>query len=262
LTIFALNSCEQDPEIINIDDLDKKLPKVDVCHYDAKTDTWKTLNINGNALKAHLAHGDLEGSLEDRLTYVPDDAFEYHLIYHGYDDVMDDYVFTRDIIDKEHLYLCEPGGCLDNVNAPNRIFDLTGIEDFKNLKMVTINEQHITSIDFSQNLKLERLNLFQNDNLINLNLSKNEMLKSIDIEDWGSLEILDLSKNPNLESVSLYCRQLKEINLKNGNNTLITSYEVYGNSFLTCVQVDDKIWSDNNWPNYEEGYVFSEDCGY
>ena len=36
-----------------------KTGKVNVCHYDADTDTWKTLNINGNALEAHLNHGDV-----------------------------------------------------------------------------------------------------------------------------------------------------------------------------------------------------------
>ncbi len=38
-----------------------KKEKVGVCHYDAATDTWETLSINGNALQAHLNHGDTEG---------------------------------------------------------------------------------------------------------------------------------------------------------------------------------------------------------
>jgi len=38
-----------------------KAEKVAVCHYDADTDTWETLSINGNALQAHLIHGDTEG---------------------------------------------------------------------------------------------------------------------------------------------------------------------------------------------------------
>lgn len=260
LTLFFLNSCEEDTTIIDAT-ADKKMGKVEVCHYDAGTNTWKTLYINRNALKAHLRHGDFEGDCEKQ-TYVPDDGFEYHLTYHGYDDVMDNYVLTKNIVNIESLYLCEPNSCLDNLDAPSPIFDLTGIEDFKNLKEFRINEHGITSIDFSQNLKLERLRLFQNDNLVNLDLSNNEMLKTIYIENWGQLEILDLSNNPNLESIELDCRQLKELNLKNGNNTLIATYEVYGNSFLKCVQVDDKIWSDNNWDNFEQGYVFSEGCGY
>jgi uncharacterized protein (TIGR02145 family) len=33
--------------------------KIDVCHYDAVTNTWSTINIPINALPAHLAHGDI-----------------------------------------------------------------------------------------------------------------------------------------------------------------------------------------------------------
>ena len=35
----------------------KKVPKVDVCHADSDGG-WKLLNISGNALNAHLNHGD------------------------------------------------------------------------------------------------------------------------------------------------------------------------------------------------------------
>ena len=33
--------------------------KVDVCHYDADSDSWHVININVNALPAHLGHGDV-----------------------------------------------------------------------------------------------------------------------------------------------------------------------------------------------------------
>jgi hypothetical protein len=32
--------------------------KVDVCHYDADTDTYEHINVSANALPAHVAHGD------------------------------------------------------------------------------------------------------------------------------------------------------------------------------------------------------------
>ena len=63
LTIFALNGCEEDTMILDAS-ADKKLDKVQVCHYDSTTDTWKTIFINGNALKAHLKHSDFEDSCE------------------------------------------------------------------------------------------------------------------------------------------------------------------------------------------------------
>lgn len=33
--------------------------KIDVCHLDAVTSTWHTINISINALAGHLAHGDI-----------------------------------------------------------------------------------------------------------------------------------------------------------------------------------------------------------
>jgi hypothetical protein len=33
--------------------------KVDICHYDADTGLYHRINVNGNALDAHLAHGDV-----------------------------------------------------------------------------------------------------------------------------------------------------------------------------------------------------------
>ena len=48
--------------------------KVDVCHYDADTDTWHVINISINALPAHLGHGDVRVDDQDGDGYYPDNA--------------------------------------------------------------------------------------------------------------------------------------------------------------------------------------------
>ena len=57
VVLFVFTSCSKE----DIIDALKHKPKskVNVCHYDADADTWKTININGNALEAHLNHGDV-----------------------------------------------------------------------------------------------------------------------------------------------------------------------------------------------------------
>lgn len=35
-------------------------PKIDVCHYDDENDTWKVINVNGNAWPAFEAQGDVQ----------------------------------------------------------------------------------------------------------------------------------------------------------------------------------------------------------
>lgn len=38
----------------------KPAAKVDICHYDAEIDAFRLISVNGNALGAHLDHGDYE----------------------------------------------------------------------------------------------------------------------------------------------------------------------------------------------------------
>jgi len=50
------------------------MDKVDLCHYDADTDTYHSISVSGNALDAHLAHGDF---LDEGTGCVP-------AVYHCY----------------------------------------------------------------------------------------------------------------------------------------------------------------------------------
>ena len=58
-------SCQKDQTFL--DTLDQQVTvrapkqKVQICHFDEESGTYETLNVNGNALAAHLAHGDTEG---------------------------------------------------------------------------------------------------------------------------------------------------------------------------------------------------------
>ena len=78
------------------------------------------------------------------LTYVPDDNFEQRLIDLFFDDVLDDYVLTENISSVEELYIC----C-------SNISDLTGIEDFINIKTLDCNfNPDLLSLDLSNNTEL------------------------------------------------------------------------------------------------------------
>ena len=68
--------------------------------------------------------------------------FERLLICHGYDDVLDNYVLTSNINTVEILNLPEPhatSGC-EEIGS---VGDLTGIEDFKALKHLGIDEKSL-----------------------------------------------------------------------------------------------------------------------
>ena len=122
-------------------------------------------------------------------TYIPDDHFEQALIDLGYDDQLDDYVSTQVISRIEEL------------DVSNRnIQDLSGIEDFLSLQMLTCNQNN-----------LKNLNLSNNPHLYKLFLQDNE-LNNLDLSALNTILFLDIRNNP------LTCVQLNETLLEQIEN--------------------------------------------
>lgn len=148
---------------------------------------------------------------------------------------------------------------------------LTSIDISKNLGLLDFNcfINPLSSLDLSNNILLNRVN-FSSTAVTTIDVSKNINLTSITC---GSLQLatidvsknlklnyfnfsfsqfksVDLSKNINLSTVFCqYNQLLSEINLKNGNNTKITTanLNLIGNPSLYCIQVDDVNFSTQNW---------------
>jgi len=100
-------------------------------------------------------------------TYVPDDNFEKALINLGYDQIMDDYVYTNRIRNIEELRL-------DNL----QIADLTGIEGFENLRILNVTNNNLQNLDVSQNSLLQQL-ICDKNQLTSLDISLNLNLGSL-----------------------------------------------------------------------------------
>jgi hypothetical protein len=101
--------------------------------------------------------------------YVPDDNFEQKLIELGYDDIMDGYIPEDQIGNIEILDVSGLG-----------ISDLTGIENFTNLKVLSCSNNPLTSIDLSNNTSLTKLNCSGNP-LMSLDLSNNTSLTKLNM---------------------------------------------------------------------------------
>jgi len=71
---------------------------------------------------------------------------------------------------------------------------------------------------------------------------------------------LDVSNNLALTSLSCYDNQLISLNVKNQNNSAIAFFDASNNPLLYCIEVDDAIFSTNNWSNIDSIAVFSENC--
>ena len=146
------------------------------------------------------------------------------------------------------------------------IADLTGIEKFPNLEVLSCNKNKLKTIDISQNPKLEvlqcsgnaltELDISRNPNLIELVFSDNK-LKTIDVSACKGLKELncsnnlfteiDVAENPDLEVLICAGNELSEINVrKNGkllqldcDKNALTEMDLGGNPSLENLYIND-----------------------
>ena len=190
-------------------------------------------------------------------TYVPDNNFEAYLENNGMGNgiLNDDYVTTANINTVISLGV-----------AYESIADLTGIEDFTSLTFLGCNDNQLTSLDVSNNILLNTLWCSWNQ-LTTLDVSQNTNLTSLWCYD-NQLTSLDVSNNTFLDILSCENNNLINLDIRNGNNIIITKFRCYNNPIFSCINVDDSLYSTNNWldtslaPNFsfDPQHYFSNNC--
>jgi len=152
-------------------------------------------------------------------TFVPDDRFESLLIGMGYDDVMDNYVLTRNIAALKEL---EFGNYV--------VGDLTGIQDFVALETLHIHMRNLvssSSIDLTKNTALRNLRFDYGSEPQfgpkSLDLTNNTALETIGIS-CSSLSYLDISKNTALKTLTISESQLSYLDIS--KNTVLETLEI------------------------------------
>ncbi|KQB40570.1 T9SS type B sorting domain-containing protein [Flavobacterium aquidurense] len=127
------------------------------------------------------------------------------------------------------------------------------------LKSLSIEKNQLSNLEVSNNTALVVLHCSSN-KLSEIDVSKNIALTHLLISD-NQLKNLDLSKNPVL--AVLYCNnnQLVSLNLKNGSNSKISYLDLKSNLNLSCIQVDNKSYSDTNWSFYKDASaMYADKC--
>ncbi|WP_026716568.1 T9SS type A sorting domain-containing protein [Flavobacterium gelidilacus] len=147
-----------------------------------------------------------------------------------------------------------------NVSGYN-ITDLTGIEYFVNLIVLSCSYNQLTSLDVSQNINLIKLQC-TNSPLSTLNISQNlalstlwiryNQLTSLDVSQNINLEVLlctnnlltslDVSQNPNLIQLQLFFNQISNLDVSQNPN--LEGLLIYNNSLSTL------DLSQNSFLNY------------
>lgn len=139
---------------------------------------------------------------------------------------------------------------------------ISSIDISKNNTLSTLNcsNNFITNLDINNNKSL--VNLYCSNNQINdINTSQNPLLFIINLS-FNLFEEIDLSKNNQLSEIDCSNNNLCTLNVKNGNNNSINTFNFSNNPNLNCVIVDNTSANHSTWlPISFTNYVNSpNDC--
>ena len=163
------------------------------------------------------------------------------------------------------------------------ISNLTGIQAFTALTLLSCHTNQLTSLDVSQNSaltdffcynnQLTSLDVSQNTALTNLYCFNNQ-LTSLDVSQntalsklrcWtNQLTSLDVSQNTALIDLRCWTNQFTSLDVRNGNNNNFVAFFANGNPNLYCINVDDAGFSLSNWTGsffvFDPQHYFSNNC--
>lgn len=183
---------------------------------------------------------------EEEIIKIYDSNFEQELIDLGYDNKIDGEVLKDSIVNINKLNL-------DNKN----ISDLATISSFTSLDTLICSNNNLSGIlKLPTNLKFLSA---ENNSIENLEFSYSSNLQTINLSN-NKIKVLDLSGFKDLTQFSAADNSLQALKLDNENNTNLTLFDVRNNPSLKCVQVDDFIYSTNNWKNIDDSSLYSEMC--
>lgn len=169
---------------------------------------------------------------------------------------MTDYTLAIDLNGDGEINLEEAAAYTGDLDFSSLgINDVSGLQYFANINELDLSGNNISDLRV----------LFGNTSTSKRSLGKNSSAKSFE-----GLQVLNCSNN-NLTSLdlsvittltSLDCSNnlLESLNLKSGSNSILASFDATSNSSLTCIQVDDEVWSTANWTNIDGQTNFNTDC--
>jgi len=169
--------------------------------------------------------------INDNYLSIPDIHFETELIEQGIDS---DGIVNQQMLKSD----AEAVSLLDlNLSANHgEIRDLTGIEGFVNITLLSAVGQEIKNIDLSFNTKLDTLFLYGN-HLTNIDVSNNANLILLDIQSNELSSISGLSKSINLKEVNLSFNNFEEISIENESIEVL----YISHNFLKSIDTNDAL---------------------
>ena len=148
---------------------------------------------------------------------------------------------------------------LKKLSCSSNLINILDVTKNKDLTGLFCSSNQLSSLILNSNTKLEKLSCFFN-KISSLDLSNNGVLSSLSCGS-NNLTDLDLSNNSNLKVFDCSSSELLSgLNVKNGNNTIIESFNTIGNNKLFCIQVDNVTYSEASWKDIDSWTKFNIDC--
>jgi hypothetical protein len=143
---------------------------------------------------------------------------------------------------------------------------LTSLDVSQNplLNVFYCSDNQITSLDVSQNTNLMYLSC-GNNQLTSLDVSQNTALKTLNIQ-WEAFpeKMLSSTNILNYANTKTQNTPLTNLDLRNGNNSILNVFLCSGNSNLSCINVDNSQYSLMNWTgsgfSFDPQHYFSNNC--
>ncbi|WP_339846986.1 hypothetical protein [uncultured Dokdonia sp.] len=147
---------------------------------------------------------------------------------------------------------------LSILNLTRNSISQVDVSQNQELTELYLSFNNLTIIDVSSNVNLEKLDVSEN-LLTSLFIEQNTNLKGVYCSDTF-IEQLDLSNQPNLEEfVALRSSQLVQLDLRNGNNSMLELMIVNESPNLSCIEVDDVDNIPSDWQK-DDSASYSLDC--
>ncbi len=223
-------------------------------------------------------------------TAIPDANFEAALENLGYDDISGDGQVPTELIKVVTTLNVNNEGIADltgiedfialtDLRCAQNSLSTLDLSNNLNLEALRCYTNPLTSLNITNNSQLSFLNCHTT-SLTALDVTNNTVLKTLKFYDISGIGTIDLSQNLLLEELG--CRNtgqtyldlslhtalvildasdnsLENLNVKNGNNTNVTSFDASSNPSLTCILVDDlandySTWVKDATTNFNDTY--------
>lgn len=161
---------------------------------------------------------------------------------------------------------------LSNLNVTNNVLltdlncgnnKLSDLDVTQNIVLINLycHFNQIASLNVTKNIDLKWLMCHFNE-LTAIDVSQNTKLDLLDCLN-NKITSLDVSANPLITELACENNQLIYLNLKNGANQILdlTYSNFTNNPNLTCIQVDDVTYSNENWSSVKDvTALYNLDC--